>query len=331
MTEQGDPPAEVLDLGPRPRSERADSARSLPPLRLDGPPPADDEDGPPSWRQWAALGVAVIVGLVVGVLVSNARHEAADVTAAEEEVRLVAGNPEITFIRAPAVDQAPAVDLSFPLYNAGPLDVVVQSARPQGWTIVDESGDPRPTTLRSGTWTNVLTTVAARECAGPTPTVLELNVRTQARERGVDVALPPGSVLREAQDLACDTNPAYQIGIGVERVEVLPSTPDILVTRLYLRAFDPSLRFDLISISGSAAGFETVGATVPVSFQPGGRSPTQLDITWGVVDCTLTVLLGEVVFSAELVDGNGRTLNHRIVLAEEGIAALARFGVDRCE
>jgi hypothetical protein len=324
VTEPVDPPAEVLDLGPRPRSERGSSSRSLPPLRLDGLPPADDEEGPPSWRRWAALAVAVTVGLVVGVLVSNARHEAADVTAAEEEVRLVAGIPEITFI------QAPAVDLSFPLYNAGPLDVVVHSARPEGWTIVDESDDPRPTTLRPGTWTNVLTTVAARECAGPTPTVLELTVRTQAREQGADVDLPAGSVLREAQDLACDTNPAYQIGIGVQRVEVLPSTPDILVTRLYLRAFDPSLRFDLISISGSAAGFETVGATVPVSFQPGGRSPTQLDITWGVVDCTLTGLLGEVVFSAELVDSNGRTTNHRIVLAEEGIAALARFGVDRC-
>jgi hypothetical protein len=325
VTEPGDPPAEVLDLGPRPRSERGSSPRSLPPLRLDGPPPADDDDGPPSWRQWAALAVAVAVGLAVGVLVSNARHEAADVTAAEEEVRLVAGIPEITFI------QAPTVDLSFPLYNAGPLDVVVNSARPEGWTIVDESADPRTTTLRSGTWTNVLTTVAARECAGPTPAVLELSVRTQAREQGVDVALPAGSVLREAQDLACDTNPAYQVGIGVERVEVLPSTPDVLVTRLYLRAFDPSLAFDLISISGSAAGFETVGATVPVSFEPGGRSPTQLDVTWGVVDCTLTGLLGQVVFSAELLDVNGRTTNHRIVLAEEGIAALARFGVSRCE
>ena len=325
MTEPGDPPAEVLDLGPRPRSERGSTSRSLPPLRLDGPPPADDEEGPPSWRRWAALAVAVTVGMVVGVLVSNARHEAADVTAAEEEVRLVAGIPEITFI------QAPAVDLSFPLYNAGPLDVVVHSARPEGWTIVDESDDPRSTTLRSGTWTNVLTTVAARECAGPTPTVLELTVRTQAREQGADVDIPAGSVLREAQDLACDTNPAYQVGIGVERVEVLPSTPDVLVTRLYLRAFDPNLGFDLISISGSAAGFETVGATVPVSFEPGGRSPTQLDVTWGVVDCTLTGLLGQVVFSAELVDANGRTSNHQIVLAEEGIAALARFGVDRCE
>jgi hypothetical protein len=293
-------------------------------LRLDGPPPADDEDGPPAWRQWAALAVAIAVGLAVGVLVSNARHEAADATAAEEEVRLVAGVPEITFI------QAPAVDLSFPLYNAGPLDVVVQSARPEGWTIVDESDDTRPTTLRSGTWTNVLATVAARECAGPTPTVLELTVRTQAREQGADVVLPAGSVLREAQDLACDTNPAYQVGIGVERVEVLLST-DVLVMRLYLRAFDPSMRFDLISISGSAAGFETVAATVPVSFQPGGRSPTQLDITWGVVDCTLTDLLGQVVFSAELVDVNGRTANDRIVLAEEGVAALARFGVSRCE
>jgi hypothetical protein len=324
VTEPSDPPAEVLDLGPRPRSERGSSSRSLPPLRLDGPPPADDEDGPPAWRQWAALAVAIAVGLAVGVLVSNARHEAADATAAEEEVRLVAGVPEITFI------QAPAVDLSFPLYNAGPLDVVVQSARPEGWTIVDESDDTRPTTLRSGTWTNVLATVAARECAGPTPTVLELTVRTQAREQGADVVLPAGSVLREAQDLACDTNPAYQVGIGVERVEVLLST-DVLVTRLYLRAFDPSMGFDLISISGSAAGFETVAATVPVSFQPGGRSPTQLDITWGVVDCTLTDLLGQVVFSAELVDVNGRTTNDRIVLAEEGIAALARFGVSRCE
>ncbi|HEU0213931.1 MAG TPA: hypothetical protein VFR13_07605 [Jiangellaceae bacterium] len=325
MSEPPDTPAEILDLGPRPRSERAEPARSLPTLHLGGPPPSDDEDGPPSWWRWGALAIAVVVGLVAGVLVSNARHEAADVTAAEEEVRLVAGNPQITFI------QAPAVDLSFPLYNAGPLDVVVLGARPEGWRNVDESDDLRPTTLRSGTWTNVLASVEARECEGPTPTVLELNVRTQAREQGAEVALPAGSVLREAQDLACDTNRAYQVGIGVERVQVLPSSPEVLVMRLYLRAFDPSLRFDLIGLRGSAAGFETVAATIPVSFEPGGRSPTQLDVTWGVVDCTVTELLGQVVFSAEVVDANGRTTNDRIVLSEEGIAALARFGVSRCE
>jgi hypothetical protein len=50
-----------------------------------------------------------------------------------------------------------------------------------------------------------------------------------------------------------------------------------------------------------------------------------------VVDCSVTELLGQVVFSAELVDANGRTTNDRIVLAEEGIAALARFGISRCE
>ncbi len=324
MTEPHDPPEEILDLGPRPRSERSGSARTLPPLQLGGPPPADDDSGPPSWWQWGALAVAVAVGLAAGVLVSNARHDAADLTAAEEEIRLIAGIPQITFV------QAPAVELGFPLYNAGQLDVVVHSARPAGWTIVDEEADPPTTRLRSGEWTNVLTTVAAGECAGVTPSVLQLSVRTEAREQRADVVLPATSVLREAQDVACDTNLVYQVGIGVERVQVMPSEPDVLVMRLYLRAFDPSMRFELTALSGSAAGFQTVAATVPASFEPGGRSPSQVDVTWRITECTLTELLGDVELAAELLDENGRTTNDRIVLASEGIAALARFGTSQC-
>ncbi|MGH8825620.1 MAG: hypothetical protein ACRDVN_14270 [Jiangellaceae bacterium] len=325
MTDPRDPPAEVLDLGPRARSERGSSSRSLPPLHLGGPTPPDDEDSRPMWRQWAALAVAVAVGLAVGVLVSNARHDAADVTAAEQEIRLVAGVPQISFV------EPPAVDLGFPLYNAGSLDVVVHSARPKGWTIVDEQDEPPTTRLRAGEWTNVLTSVAASECAGATPTVLELNVRTEAREQVADVLLPATSVLREAQDVVCDTNTVFQFGIGVERVEVLQSEPDTLVMRLYLRAFDPGLRFELTALSGSAAGFETVAATLPAPFEPGGRSPTQVEVTWRVTDCTLTELLGPVELAAELIDENGRVTNPRIVLAEEGIAALARFGASQCE
>jgi hypothetical protein len=326
VTEPRDTPAEILDLGPRSRSERGDSARSLPPLHLGGPPPADDEkDGPPSWWRWGALALAVVVGLTTGVLVSNARHDAADIAAAEQEILLVAGNPMITFIHAPAAD------LSFPLYNAGPLDVVVHSARPEGWTIVDDVDNPPTTTLRTGEWTNVLTTVEADECAGDTPTVLELTVRTEAREQGAQVTLPAGNVLREAKDLRCDTDPVFVAGIGVERVQILPSAPDLLVMRLYLRAFEPNLSFDLINIDAAPPGFEMVAATVPVSFRPGGRSPTRLDVTWGITECSVTEQLGPVVFDVELLDGDGPPTKSEIVLAEEGIAALARFGGDRCQ
>ena len=97
MSRRDDPPDEILDPGSPGRRERSDSPESLPPLHIAEPSGSDDETGErvsrPRWWQWTILTVAVAAGLIVGVLGSNARRDAADLAAAESEVDLIVGAP----------------------------------------------------------------------------------------------------------------------------------------------------------------------------------------------------------------------------------------------
>lgn len=325
MSSYDDPSDEILDLGrPGWREERG-SARSLPPMHIDDRPPGNDNERPdrPPWWQWAVLGGAVVAGLVLGVLSSDARRDAAELAAAETAVDLIAGEPRI----ANPPEANGETPIQVPIYNAGPLDVELLWMRPQGWE-TGQSTVQRSMTLPPDQW------VAVRVRAIPncdellSPDVLELRVRTEAREQTIELTLPRGGVMQEARAVACQ--PFTPIGAYIEDVDVVPSTrPDTLTLRLEMRAFDPNLRFTLTDVSASAPGFRMIDAVVPVQFERGARS-FPLDITWEIVGCEATQTLNEVNLGLEFHDEDGDRQTDGAELPGRGVAEMARFAIEQC-
>jgi hypothetical protein len=294
-------------------------------MHIDDQPPADNDERanrPQRW-QWAVLAIAIVASLVVGALSSDARRDAADLAAAEAEVDLIVGDPLI-------IDPPEATrDTPFqvPLYNAGPLEVELLWIRPQGWEVA-ETAVRRPTTLPPDEWVPVRVR-AVPDCDELlSPDVLELRVRTQARERTISLSLPRAGVMQEARLVVC--RPFIPVGAYVEEVDVVPSLqPDTLTMRLQMRAYDPNLRFTLTDVSASAPGFRMIEATVPVQFERGARS-FPLDTTWEISGCDLTRTLNEVNLGLGFQNDEGERQREGAELPGRGVAELARFAVEQC-
>jgi hypothetical protein len=316
-----DPPDEILDLGKPGRREGRESPTSLPPMHISDQPPGDDESADrPQWWQWTVLVVAVVAGLIVGVLGSNARRDAADLAAAESDVDLIVG--------APVPVNAPDTPFQVPMYNAGPLEVELLWVRPEGWDLA-ETAVRNPITMPPDTWVTVRVR-ASPDCRQfGSPDVLELRIRTQAREQTISLPIPAPGAMLEAHVAAC--RPLVPVGVFVEEVRLVPSSsPDTLTMRLQMRAFDPNLRFALVDITASAPGFRMIDASVPVQFEPTPARSFPVDITWRVVGCEETQILNDINLGLEFRDDDGRKQTDGAPLPGRGVAELARFGVEQC-
>jgi hypothetical protein len=198
VSRSDDPPDEILDLGSSGRRERSDSPESLPPLHIDEPSAGDDETAErvsrSRWWQWAILTVAVAAGLIVGVLGSNARRDAADLAAAESEVDLIVG--------APVMVAAPDAPFQVPLYNAGALEVELLWIRPKGWTVA-ETATRHPIALPPNRWVPVRVR-AIPDCTDfVSEDVVEIKVRTQTREWVITLPLPMAGLMRDVHTSVC--------------------------------------------------------------------------------------------------------------------------------
>jgi hypothetical protein len=315
-----DPPDEILDLGRGGRGERRETPPSLPPLHIGDQPPGDDENvDRPRWWQWGALAIAIAASLVVGVLGSNARRDAADIAAAESEVDLIVGTPLLV--------NAPETPFQVPLYNAGPLEVELLWIRPEGWTIAD-TAVRHPIAIPPDRWVPIRVR-ALPDCTNRlSPDVLEVRVQTQAQQRTISLPLPSAGIMRDVSTQVCRS--FGQVGSYVDDVERMPPPrPDILSMRLHMRAFDPSVRFTLIDLNASAPGFRMVEASLPVQFEPGAQT-SPVDVTWEIADCDLTQGLNDIYLGLGFRDDNGHRQSDGAQLPGRGVAELARFGVEQC-
>jgi hypothetical protein len=324
VSRYNDPPDEILDLGQPGRRENSGSPPSLPPMHIGEQPPADEEGTDrPRWWQWAVLFVAVVAGLIVGVLGANARRDAADLAAAESQVDLIVGEP------LPSTHPRPQFQV--PLYNAGPMVVELLSIRPNGWSIA-ESAVQHPITIPPDRWVPVRVR-AVPDCTDyVSPDLLEVRVRTQAGESVISLALPMAGLMRDVHTAACRS--FNQLGAYVDGVEIVaPLRADTLTMRLQIHADDPNLRFALTDLTATAPGFGLIHASLPVQFEPGEVGPDvsrPVDVTWEIVDCEAAQALSDVYLELGFESANGDRQTGRAPLPGRALAAMARFDADQC-
>ena len=326
MSEPRDGEYEILDLGRRRRADTGREPRELPPMRLgDGETSEQPESPIPPWRRIAGAAVVFTVGAVAGAYLWNAREDAAELAAAGAATELVAGGVEGGTFAGESVQR-----FTVALLNAGPRDVEVLSVRPEGWVLPGADQVAGPQTAPAGEWTSIrMSTVP--DCEAPTPQALEVRVRTEARESAVTVPLPPGEHLfGDVRESLCTGDITLYSAI-VQEIRILPSDdPDVLLMELGLTQLDPSLEFDVVDATASAAGFHAEATNLPVSFNSDIRSPQPLVLSWGVQNCELTSVLGDIGLMLEMESRSGSMHIDNPMLPGQGVAALARFGVDRC-
>ena len=325
MSEPRDGEYEILDLGKRRRADTGREPRELPPMRLGDESSEQPESPIPPWRRIAGAAVVFTVGAVAGAYLWNAREDAAELAAAGAATELVAGGVEGGTFAGESVQR-----FTVAMLNAGPRDVEVLSVRPEGWVLPGADQVAGPQTAPAGEWTSIrMSTVP--DCEAPTPQALEVRVRTEARESAVTVPLPPGEHLFGDVRQALCTGDFEAYGAFVQEVRILPSgDPDVLLMELGLMPHDPALEFDVVDATASAAGFHAEATNLPVSFNSDIRSPQPLVLSWGVQNCELTSVLGDIGLMLEMESRSGSMHIDNPMLPGQGVAALARFGVDRC-
>ena len=327
MSDPRDGEYEILDLGGHRRADSGRKPRELPPMRLGEGEPSEQPESPvPPWRRIAGAAAIFTFGALAGAYLWNAREDAAELAAADAATELVAGRVEGGTWTGESVQR-----FTVAILNAGPRDVDVLSVRPEGWPLPGADQAAGPQTAPAGEWTSIrMSTVP--DCEAPTPQALKIRVRTEARESAVTVPLPPGEHLfGDVRQSVC-TGDFAAYSTAVPEVRILPSgDPEVLLMELGLTPLDPGLEFDVVEATASAAGFHAEVTGLPVSFRSDVRSPQPLMLSWRVQNCELTSVLGDIGLMLEITSRTGSMhVDNPSPLPGQGVAALARFGVDRC-
>jgi hypothetical protein len=273
----------------------------------------------PAWRRWVALIAAFVVGVAAGAYGWQVREQAAD---AARESDLVAG----TLIGGP-IAGARIQQLGVMLLNNGPHEIEVLSIQPLGW----ESFPREVTMIGSEEWAPVPMPVTPN-CTAPVPASLSAQVRTGGAESTVDVALPPdGGVLDGVYEQACGGDSEVRYGLAPGRVAMLePADPETFRMRVELRSLPPGVDFEVVEAAASTGGVTGVGTNLPVSFVAVRRSPSSLELTWRVVRCELTSLIGDINLDAHIVQPDGLRYRTTVQLPGQAVAMVARFAAAEC-
>lgn len=328
-----------------------DEPERSPPLRADGTSPVldlgdrtrdDPGEGPagrvrrrpmPGWQRWAAVGVALLVGVLAGAYVSYARTESASLAADVRGIELIAGRVTGSF----SVDQfglrQPPRRLTVELHNAGSREVEVSDVRLREWRFRQDSDAARTRTVAPGTWMRFVL-VGDISCIGSAPRELEVDVRTDAGDSSVVVPLPPAGPEEDASDFRRSLDTIYStacgdpgsLGITSGTVNTRRSAVDPRVMEMGVQLLVPGGDTEITAVSAATAGFRGTGQQLPVAAGEGRPSVT-VAIAWRIDSCPDTTELDEVTLDVELSDQPDAV---PVVLRNDAVAALARFAVEEC-
>lgn len=319
MDRRDDEDYEVLDLGPPSRVAEPEPEVALPPLELGD----DDRPAPGStarWQWWSAVVAVLVVGAITGAYIAHARTDAAALAAEEDEIVLVAGTVDGSFEPSRDVHR-----LTVSLLNAGSRDVQVLSVHPRGWEVPDDGPREAATTVPAGEWASVAMRVQP-SCAGPPPTELDVDVRSEAGTTAVRIPLPPARGLLEALSVSRCAEHAEEVQLVLDRVvDFAEQEPG--VRRMALRMWAWWESAEVVGAATSAPGFRAAGVGLPAAAAPNGR--VNLELEWRVDDCADTSSLEHARVDLEVVTAAGTT-TIAAPLPHRALAMLARFAEQEC-
>lgn len=263
-------PGEPLDLGVMGRPEQ-------PPEPEPSPEPSPDRRAG-RWR-WAALVLAFVVGGGLGLVVADAREDAASYA----DVRLVSG--ALQGIPDRADEESPGrIELS--LLNLGDREVEILGLELPGMSVRPDEEPAEPVAAPPGEWVTVSQDGLIADCTGTDPGgggPVQVRVRDAGgTERSVDAgALPDFGGALEVWGYICRAPELVfpSIGVAVQVNDDGSLTTTLQVSNIGSDPMEVS-RFQTL-----APGLITTGPEVPFELAPG--ESLDVPVTWTVGDCRL--------------------------------------------
>lgn len=313
---------ERLDLG-RPARPDPDPARpdadALAPFVVDAPPDPGQPGSaaPPTFsRWWLLVAAALALGVVVGVVVDDAREG----LTADAELRLIVGPIEAS----PVSQEDGPRDLAINLFNSGPEPVDIAAVTVHGWLMND---DEQPAeTVESGTWVRI-TFSAEPDCESRPSGRLTVDAETRGGDRSVELTTPPGTgALVAVWTFACEET-YTEVGVVTSEVQVR-AADSLIMTATFVQSTVPVL--NVVSVHSGTPGFALETPVLPIPLRAG--VPGELTLTWSVDACTDALELVGAAINANVETADGGTETHVSMLVDNRmLVELARLAERACE
>lgn len=280
----------------------------------------DEESGraAPSWQRWAGLGVALLVGAVVGVVANNARDEAAEYG----EIDLVRGTVEVEYGSPLSSDTQ---RLSVNIVNSGPRVIEILSIEVDGFRTATGGSDTRPVTAEPGEWVRVVANVEA-DCEIRPPGTLQARVRTGAGEQTVVVDGQPGdNQLVWAWQGGCESTNGTGVYIGDSRT----ISSDASGARILLpvsNGTDGPLT--VTGMETTTPGYAMTADALPLDIA--SEATERVETVWTVTDCEDAARLSEATVAVNLHNDDMDTRVSQS-LDNPTLIELVRLAVRVCE
>ncbi|WP_116949113.1 hypothetical protein [Jiangella endophytica] len=279
----------------------------------------DAETGRPTprWRMWIALGAALVVGAVVGIVANNARNDASEYAT----VDLVRGTVDVEF-GSPLSSDSQRLNVN--LINTGPRELEILSIEVDGFTSLQD-GDESPVTAAPGEWVRIGATVEP-DCDIRPPGTLEVRVRTASGEQTAVVTGQPGDdQLIWAWQGGCQTAGSTGILIGDSRTIAADASGARIVMPVSNGDDEP---LTVTAMETTTPGFTMT--TDPLPIDVGAGATVQVETLWTVTDCDDAARFAEATVAVNI---HNESMDTRVSqpLGNPTLIELVRLAVRVCE
>lgn len=238
----------------------------------DGPSGAD-EPGRRRWRRWAVPAVALVAGALIGTVVADARHDAAELA----RVGIVSGPS--TWTPEAGGDGSVALDLQ--LVNIGSRPVEIVGVEADGFGVEPGTDPIDAVEAAAGVWVVVRQPGLLADCTAAAPTSLRVRVRdsggdehTVTADQHVDYG-GIGMLWTEQ----CEFGGGYVQFAGPAAMTVADTS--VTMTLPLLNYSGRSVR--VTRMVPMAPGMAALPPELPVPLD--GQGTAQVEVTWSVEDC----------------------------------------------
>ncbi|WP_166344910.1 hypothetical protein [Phytoactinopolyspora limicola] len=323
---------------------RGDDDAHLPPLRLniEDAPSGDLHHtghvaGSRSWQRWIGLGVALAIGAAIGVVGTNARHDALQ----QSRIELVGGALDVQFPPQDPGDGGPLRAL-YQVFNASQREIEIVSVDVAGW---EQVNDPAPRTAQPGTWITISSHIMP-DCTellddqAASTLSASAQVRSGSTSTTTPVEFPYAYDWRHfVWDSVCTPRDYEHPDLYIDDVVVLELDVEnaTLWVELHMDGhhfseFSATHATEIHRIGAVVPGFEVSAPDLPVAVPIGESTQGQLVTEWTLVDCAEfeTLTEAQLGFHVRAQSGGSATRLQNLGVPERILIQIGRLGAEVC-
>lgn len=290
---------------------------------------ADDDDVPPesarepaSWQRWVALVAVFALGVVVALVVADARRDAAG----SASVEFLSGGSSLADVVS-AGGGAESID--FYLINIGTQEAEILSIDTDGFAADRSAAEPKATTAAPDEWVTFSTELVP-DCDVRPSGVLNVTARGGAGEQTLHPKLAPGAFDDAIAfwNRTCRSLREIEVSVELERAVIGGQLTTVL--NLSQTSARPSV--DLLELDSRTQGIslEIDDDALPVAIANSGPQ-TELTVRWTITECESAVVMPSVGIDA-FISASGGGVERVEVAADTPLSVeLARLSERVCE